>query len=272
MNPTISHLYIYPIKSCAGVEITTMQFDALGALYDRRYMLVDEQGKFVTQRHFPTLCLVQCLDKENAWQVLLPNGACKKLEKIGKKTHKHRVNIWSDSVEVYEQGDEWAQFFSEYLAHSVRLVYIDETCLRYVDRHYAQQQEMVGFADGFPLLLANQSSLDTVNEGLEQPLSIIRFRPNIVVKDIPAWLEDTQPQLFTKDLQLTLCKPCSRCVIPSINPNTAEKQSTVVKWLVQKLKAADGQLYFGQNVLLKGNGVLSVGDILDSKPTKIPHC
>jgi uncharacterized protein len=120
----------------------------------------------------------------------------------------------------------------------------------------------VSFADGFPLLLTNESSLAVLNEKLKNPVDMLRFRPNIVVRGAAAFAENAWKTLHARDIELHVVKPCSRCVIPTINPQTAQKEPAVWKALDLLCKGDDGKVYFGQNVIHQSTGVLTVGDVL----------
>lgn len=264
MPVTISGLYIYPIKSCAGIAVDSLHLDAMGATHDRRYMLVDEQGVFVTQRQQAALVHIGVAVHEQGWMITLPDIGEKVLPFQGVSQQPTPVKVWSDTFVAYDQGDEWAALFSCFLGKPVRLVYTGLQTERQIDAAYCETARPVSFADGFPLLLANESSLRVLQEylmgKLESPLVMMRFRPNIVVKGAGAWAENQWKQLHINVLVLSLVKPCSRCVIPTINLQSANKEPVIWKALETFCKADDGKVYFGQNLIHQSNGILRIGD------------
>lgn len=267
MLVVISGLYIYPIKSCAAIAVDSMMLDELGAANDRRYMLVDEYGQFLSQRQCPQLVHVQVRFHAEGWQVTLPAGNSRILPREGLMQDQVAVTVWSDTFSAYHQGDEWAGFFSDFLGKKVRLVFAANNTARRIDPRYCQTVQPVSFADGFPLLLANEQSLHVLNTQLHEPIHMLRFRPNIVVRGAAAFEENSWLHLRTRHegnalLDLAVVKPCSRCVIPTINPDTAKKQPEVWKALAALCKGEDGNVYFGQNVIHNSIGRLSIGDEL----------
>jgi uncharacterized protein YcbX len=258
----ISKLYIYPIKSCAAIAVNTMPLDTQGAANDRRYMLVDESGQFITQRQYSRLVFVNVEAHQQGWLITLPDIGVKILPLHGVVNQSIRVKVWSDTFDAYDQGDEWADFFSSFLGKKVRLVFSHSNTERRIDPHYCKTARPVSFADGFPLLLTNESSLAVLNERLENPVDMLRFRPNIVVKGAAAFAENAWETLHAPHIQLSVVKPCSRCVIPTINPHTAKKEPAVWQALEAFCKGDDGKVYFGQNVIHKSTGILTVGDAL----------
>ncbi|NRB42011.1 MAG: MOSC domain-containing protein [Pseudomonadales bacterium] len=264
---TITDLCIYPVKSLPGLSVQHLNFDALGAVHDRRYMLVDDAGKFVSQRQFAPLCLVKLTAVDAGWVIRLPMDGIepeKVLPFIGVQDALKVVQIWEDEVSVFDQGDEWADFFTRYLQATVRLVYLPDTGLRRIDTQFCKEKRHVGLADGFPLLLTTQESLQAVNEILNDNIDMARFRPNIVVAGGAAFAEMQWTALHCQPDENTflLVKPCSRCVIPTINPKNGSKQPQVWKALKQLCSGDDGNLYFGQNMIHQNRSAIKVGDSL----------
>lgn len=262
MSVSISQLWVYPIKSCQGVQVDTLLLDALGAADDRRYMLVDENGVFVTQRQFASLVLISIIRHEQGWLITLPDGLSRVLPAVGLTEQIVDVVVWGDSFSAFDQGDQWAQFFSIFLQRNVRLIYTDSHTSRCINNQYSPEKRQVNFADGFPLLIVNKSSLDLINQHLDIPITAERFRPNIVVVGAPAFAEQAWKILIADDVMLALVKPCSRCVIPTINLSTAKKEKRVWQVLEQLCKKEDGAVYFGMNVIHSNNATLSIGQCL----------
>ena len=258
---TVTQLNIYPVKSCRGIGVTSMAVSDWGPEWDRRLMLIDENGRFVTARKYPRLLSVivglgingltfSCAGQESM-SVSLDN-----LE-VADKT----INslVWRDQVDACEVDEAASQWFSELLGLSVRLVYIPESGFRQVDRQFFDNKQRVGFADGFPFLLTHQASLDDLSQRLQSSISMRRFRPNIVVEGGKPWAEDDWSSLKIGSLNFIAVKPCSRCVMTTIDPDTLEKAKEPLNTLSQFRKTKMGVI-FGQNLVHLDNGIIQVGD------------
>lgn len=263
----ISQLYIYPVKSLPGLAVSKLPLDRLGAVDDRRYMLVDEAGKFVSQRQHANLALVNMQEHAEGWLIAFPNGESRVLKREGDMDVPVEVTIWNDTCPAFDQGDKWAEWFSAGLGKSIRLVYTPKEISRRIDPDYCIQDRYVSFVDGYPLMITSESSLAKINQHLEQPITMQRFRPSIVVKGSEAFAEDDWQLLVLSNNklpnnELSLVKPCARCVIPTINLETAQKEK-VVWQILQKLRQAEnGKIYFGQNTIHQYEGVLHIGEEL----------
>ena len=169
-----------------------------------------------------------------------------------------KATVWDDACNAYDCGQQATEWFSHFLNISARLVYFPHDEVRQVDLEYANQGEITAFSDGFPYLLIGQASLDDLNSRLTTPVDMKRFRPNLVVKGTEAFAEDNWKAIRIGDITFNLVKPCSRCVIPSINPDTAEKSAEVVKTL-SAYRMQSNKIYFGQNLIAEGLGKLETG-------------
>jgi len=259
----ISALYIYPIKSLGGIPLDTATLTDRGFTHDRRWMLVDKDNCFLTQRELPTMSLLQVQLQEDGLLIqhrhtgdsvkipFTPTGApC-------------TVTVWDDSCEaqyVDKNADEW---FSRMLSLPCRLVYMPESSLRKVDPNYANGEEITSFSDGYPLLLIGQSSLDDLNDRLSQKIPMERFRPNIVFTGGAPYQEDEMSAFNIAGITFYGVKPCARCVIPTIDLNTGEKGKEPLKTL-SGYRQRNNKIYFGQNLLFRNAGPahISVGDAI----------
>ncbi len=261
MSISISGLCSYPVKSLAAEPVDSLSFSAMGAWADRRWMLVDVQGKFITQRQYPSLCRIMASSsgEEGACLELrcLDSGQTLTVSAEGLKAGAVvSVQVWSDTVFALDAGDEAGAWFSERMAKPVRLVYFSKDYHRQVDPAYAQLGDGVSFADGFPVLLANMASLAVLQAELDQrgwndTLSMWRFRPNIVIDGADAFAENHWRRVGINGIALELVKPCSRCAIPTIRPSDGRRQKEVFQVLRKHCLADDGEVYFGQNALLR---------------------
>lgn len=248
-TPRISQLFVYPIKSCAGISVPSLQFDDKGPLFDRRWMLVDAQsGVFLSQREFPQMALIstringeevtawQSMDSKSTEHFILP--------RTGRLLD---VSVWSDEVQGLDCGDAAADWFTGLLGHGCRLVYQGE-CVRHADEKYAQPGTEVSYADGFPLLVVNQSSIKFLNdECVGGEITAVNFRPNIVIENTEAFSEKAWRYVSTESVSMRVVKPCERCVIPTLNPETAVSEKGILSALVKHCRE-NKKIYFGQNL------------------------
>jgi len=261
----ISQLFIYPIKSLGGISVETTQVSDRGFQYDRRYMLVDEHNRFLTQREYPVMALLQTVIDGNDLLVYHKKSIDLRLrislipENEGGAT---RVQVWDDiceAVYVSQSADEW---FSERIGLSCRLVYMPETSRRQVDTRYALQDDITSFADGYPILMIGQSSLDDLNSRMQEALPINRFRPNIVFTGGLPFEEDTMEHFIVNGIHCYAVKPCARCVITTTDQETGMTGKEPLRTL-SSYRRVNNQVWFGQNVLMEGSGFISVGDSIE---------
>lgn len=251
----ISELAVHPLKSARRVLVPALALDALGPVFDRRWMLVDEDGRFVTQRTHPRLCLLSALPEPGGLR-LSAKGRPDLVVPIPAAGESLSVTVWEDVVAARVTSPEADNWCSLFLDIPVRLVFMPDDGQRGVDSRYAGQGHRTAFSDGFPLLLVTQSSLDQLNRLLaEEGAPAVdwgRFRPNVVVagNDIPPHAEDGWQRLRIGEVELALVKPCSRCVIPSIDPVTAVKDGRILTILRRYRSRDDGRIYLGQNVVV----------------------
>ena len=259
---TVSELYIYPLKSAQCLSLDEIIFTERGPLFDRDWMIVNKNNRFITQRQHPKMCLINVEIENGALTLTAPSMASLSI-KPESSTQKISVTVWNDSVNALDCGEAAAQWVSDYLRlEQCRLVTMPKNTQRYVDKTYAKQNQTVSFADGFPSLIISQASLDDFNEKLDSPISMTNFRPNIVISGCEPYAEDHWTQLRIDGINFSLIKPCSRCVIPSINQETAEKQAEVLPALNQH-RRRDKATYFGQNALHDKIGTIKVGSVVE---------
>ena len=214
---SISALNIYPVKSLGGIEQSCAELDRFGLAGDRRWLIVNEDKRFLSQREHASMALIHVA--QTGTGILLSRGDRSLSVERPAAVHKSlMVQVWEDSVHAQDAGDVAAVWLSEFLGASCRLVYMAEDSHRYVDGVYASAGETVSFADGFPLLLISQASLDDLNSRLSQPVPMNRFRPNLVVEGCAAFAEDgwkrlrigVQKGVQKGALEFSVAKPCSR--------------------------------------------------------------
>ncbi len=277
VTATIASLWVYPVKSCAGVQVQEALLIETGLEFDRAWMVVDERGVFVTQRELPRMALIQPQLKHHD-MVLRAPGMLALHVALDQVEQPVRVHIWDDDVKAYDMGPIAAQWFSDFLGARVRLVRFDPEHKRASSRQWTGEVEALNqFSDGYPLLVISQASLDGFNEKLATrgfaPVGMERFRPNIVIGNhlegsgLTAHDEDRLDllEIITGQgsVQLKLVKPCARCPIPNIDPLTAIASPEVGDTLQTYRQDArvNGALTFGMNlIVLQGTDhLLQVG-------------
>ncbi|MFF3564830.1 MOSC domain-containing protein [Streptomyces sp. NPDC002574] len=267
--PRLSALHVYPVKSAGGVPLSRATVEPWGLAGDRRWMLVDAAGKFVTQREQPRLALARAESLPHGGLLLHAPGQDPLVVDVPTPGATVPVTIWRDKVEAVTAGVAAAAWFGAYLGMEVTLVHLDDPARRRpVDPDFGRPGETVSFADGFPLLLTTQASLDALN-GLiaggdhahEGPVPMNRFRPNAVLTGTEAWAEDTWRRIRIGEVEFRVVKPCGRCVVTTTDQRTAERGKEPLRSLARHRRIGAG-LVFGQNVVPLGTGTLRVGDAL----------
>jgi uncharacterized protein len=260
----IERLFVYPIKSCAGIELQESVLLDTGLEFDRAWMLTDGEGEFVTQRELPRMALVRPQLKTQE-MVLRAPGMLALHVALDAVEGPARVRVWDDEVPAYDMGDLAAQWFSDFLGQKLRMVRFDPDHRRLSNRQWTGDIEAPNqFSDGYPLLVTSAAVMDGLNERLASaghaPVGIERFRPNIVLGGIEAHDEDRLDTLTVGaaegEVRLKLVKPCPRCPIPNIDPATAQSHPAVSDALqaYRRDKRVDGAVTFGMNaVLLSGD-------------------
>jgi len=254
----LSSLYFYPVKSLVGVALNSGPIDERGIRYDRHWMVVDADGQFVTQRAYPEMSQIHVGLAPGGLRFRAPNMPDLDIPLINTSAIELEVEVWGDRVLAHFAGSKGADWLSQYLGIDARLVYLTNKSDRPVDPEYATPADQVGFADGFPFLLISEASLDDLNNRLESPVSMLRFRPNLVVKGCEPYAEDSWKRIRIGDMVFRVSKPCSRCVIPTIDPEIGNKGKEPIRTLSQ-YRQRDNKIYFGQNLLHEGVGEIEVG-------------
>ena len=260
-NIIVSELSIYPVKSCRGVNLNSALVESFGLENDRRWMVVDENGVMLTQRKIAEMCLIQVELTESG--LILKKNFMDSLSVITPVVKKKvTVKVWNDECRAYDAGDEVAKWLSYALSTTCRLVYFPDDEFRQVDLTYANKGDKTAFSDGFPLLLISEGSLNDLNSRLSTPVTMERFRPNIIVSGCQPFAEDKWKKIRIGNIIFRIVKPCSRCVIPGINIETAEREEEPLKTLMAYRKW-DRKIFFGQNVIADSFGDIKAGMSVD---------
>jgi len=264
-NVTLSELFIYPIKSCAGISLKSAELCATGLRHDRRWMLVDETGEFMSQRAHPRMALISTHLSDELLIVGAPGMPDLEIPLRQENKSLLVVSIWGDTNKgalVSGEADRW---FSEFLAFPCRLVRKPDDDLRLVDSLYAESGDQVGFADGFAFLLVSEASLEDLNGRLEDPLPMNRFRPNFVVRGCRPYAEDGWSRLKIGSVPFRVAEPCPRCAITTVDQRTGARGKEPLRTLATYRKF-DGEVFFGRNLIHDALGTVRVGDPVETTP------
>jgi uncharacterized protein YcbX len=258
----LSALYRYPLKSGKGEILQQASLDKLGLAGDRRWMLVDEaSGRFLSQRVVGQMSQLSALwNAEGGLTLSAPGRAPIDIALPGSDAELRGVTIFRDSLRVPDAGDEAGAWVSEFIGKPTRLVQIPLDRARITEAGYGKDDDRVAFADGFPLLLIGQASLEDLSQHVGRPLEMLRFRPNLVIEGTPAYAEDGWKRIRIGDVEFRVVKPCSRCILTTVDPQTglrsADREPLAT---LQKYRAQEEGAMFGQNLVNDGNGQLEVG-------------
>lgn len=264
----ISEINIFPIKSLGGISVKSSIVENRGLRFDRRWMLVDEKNKFLTQREFPKMATVKVQIAENN---LIVSADQKSLEiPFEIKVEETKVvKIWSSRcrAKIYEKPiNDW---FSGVLQTDCKLALMPEDATRKVNYFYAvHQDDQVSFADGYPVLIIGEESLSDLNSRLDAPVPMDRFRPNLVVSGADAFAEDEWKQIKIGKTVFHVVKPCGRCVMTTIDQASGEKQGveplkTLASYRIPK-RSTKKKILFGQNLIAENVGeTINVGDRIE---------
>ena len=263
-NYRLSEIYIYPVKSLGGISVSSAEVTDRGLKHDRRWMLVDKNNKFFTQRLIKKMSLLQTKIGDDALIIFNKNKPSERIEIPFKPESAEltKAVVWDDTVDVLTYKKEINDWFSEQLKFNCKLVYMPDETERKVDTNYAKNNEANSFADGFPFLIIGQESLNLLNSKLEIPLPMNRFRPNFVFTGGKPHDEDTWKKFKINDIIFKPVKPCARCVITTVNQDTAEQGVEPLKTLSTYRRTDNNKVIFGMNLIHEGRGIVRVGELL----------
>lgn len=267
--PALSEIWIYPIKSLGGMSVPEARVTRQGLQYDRRWMLTDMDNRFISQREIPALSMFEATLTEEGIRIRHKKNTSQEMvipfEIV--EGALETVFIWDDVCTALLADASINKWFSDSLGISCKLMYMPEACNRLVDPRYASHAEITSFADGYPILLIGQASLNELNTRLEQPIPMNRFRPNLVFTDGHAFEEDGMEAFEINGIDFFAVKPCARCTVTTIDQDLAIKGKEPLKTLAQ-YRMKDNKIYFGQNILHRGTGTLMLGDVLQVNKRK----
>jgi uncharacterized protein YcbX len=258
----VTELNIYPVKSTRRIALSESEVLPRGLPWDRRWMLVDASGKFITGRQHPGLATVQTEIGDNVLHIHADGRDSLSLPLMPRERRVVEVTVWKDSVAALLAGSEADAWFSDFLGLGCRLVQMTDDIFRGVNQDYGRAGDPVSFADGFPLLLICEASLADLNSRLDQPVEMRRFRPNLVIDGDLPYAEDGWRRIRVGAVEFEGVKNCSRCVFTTIDPDTGVKSPDMepLRTLSSYRRRPEGGVYFGQNLIPRSAGVIRVGD------------
>ena len=257
----LTEIWIYPVKSLGGIRLKSARVMEKGLQFDRRWMLLDENNIFMTQRNHPKMALIKIqtsssakdgftiANRENSIFLPLDVSTLTPIE----------TKVWEDTVTVFEVSPDHSRWFSEQLGASCKLVSFKEESPRPVDALFAIHNEQVSLADAYPLLIIGRASLNDLNGRLKNPVPMNRFRPNLIFTGGEAYEEDQWKNFSIGKNHFAGVKPCSRCITTTTNQENGERGAEPLATLSQYRKKGN-KVYFGQNVLAIDKDEIHEGD------------
>lgn len=259
-NYKLTQINIYPIKSLGGISLQSAIVEERGLQYDRRWMLVDEQNMFITQRLHPKMALLEVEISNGLFTIKHKQNKFSPLTipPVPYDDVEVKVQIWKDNVTALKYSSDINNWFTEAIGFKCSLVYMPDSTKRKVDPEYANNK-LVGFADGYPFLIIGEESLNDLNKRLEGGLPMNRFRTNFAFSGGKAFDEDNWKTIKIGDIVFHSLKPCPRCVITTIDQNTGMKGKEPLKTLAA-FRQKDNNVMFGMNLVAEEIGKVNVGD------------
>jgi len=262
--PQLSEINIYPVKSLKGYSVGEANVEPRGLRHDRRWMVVNSEGQFITQREYPHMALVSAVVSDDFLTLAAPGMELLNVP-IAEQGCAEVISarVWRnvcDAAVVSAEGGAW---LSEYLGLQCRLVRMPESTRRAVNPDYAVAEGIVSFADGYPLMMIGQSSLDDLNSRLDSPVPMDRFRPSLVVSSSGAFAEDNWKTIRIGDVILHVVKPCDRCIMTTIDQSNGEKTGQEPLKTLASYRLRNQKVLFGMQMIPNGPGTIRVGDHID---------
>jgi uncharacterized protein YcbX len=263
----LSEIWVYPVKSLGGIQLQESKVTDRGLELDRRWLLIDDEGRFLSQREYPELALFQPEIKGDflkiTHRVLLESIDITLSPVFLDGNSKIKVTVWDDTIDAFEVSQTITNWFTKLLGFSVRLVYMPEESERKLDPNYAiTGDEINSFSDAYPFLIIGQASLYDLNERLETKVPINRFRPNFVFVNGEAFEEDNWREFSIGELSFVGVKPCDRCVMTTVDHEKGIISGKEPLKTLAKYRNFGNKVLFGQNVIGLGFGTVLVGDVI----------
>lgn len=263
MAATLASIHIYPLKSCAPLALEAAHVEARGLEHDRRWMVVDANGKFLTGRQHPRLTLIRAEPVGDALHLCAPGMPALRLTPSPDRPRRS-VEVWCSRVDARRADEAADAWISAFLGIPARFAHMGADCMRHVDPDYSRPGDIVSFADGYPLLAISQAALDLLNSKLAQPVPMLRFRPSVVIAGTTPHAEDGWKRLRIGGIVFDVVKPCIRCVFTTVDfeRGTFDPSGEPLRTLLTYRRTPKG-VSFGQNLIARGTGTLRIGDAVE---------
>jgi uncharacterized protein YcbX len=265
MDPTLSGLIIYPVKGCRGLSLSESRIDPLGLLDDRRFMVVEPNGMFLTQRTLPRMALIEPQLSDQTLSLTGPSFPAIQVAREAVNAPRFEVQVWkSTGLSAEDCGDPVAAWLTDFLGHPARLARIGAAFHRPILKETAQSGDSVSFADGYPFLAISESSLQELNGRLSASIPMNRFRPNFILRGSDAFAEDTWRRFTIGEITFRAGGPCARCIVTTVDqqrgePSGPEPLRTLATY--RRDLEEPTNVNFGQNLIHETlNGTIRIGD------------
>jgi len=258
----LQSIHQHPVKSCTPITISRGWIDSLGLAGDRRYMLIDADGKFMTARKYPKLTTLQATSINQGLVLAAPNQPSLVLLEETYSEEYRTTAVWKQTLEGQICGAQANDWLSHFLGTPCQLLFFGKKSTRIIEGYDTQQ---VSFADGYPLLLTNTSSLDWLQEHCPSSIDMEQFRPNLVVTGATAFAEDNWREIRIGDVHFTVHSPCTRCKLTTLPPRseTFDAQQEPLRTMLKYRRGHDGGALFGQNLIPMNTGIIEAGSELE---------
>ena len=260
---TLTQINVYPVKSLGGYSAAVANVEPRGLQYDRRWMLVNGEGRFLSQRDLPRMALITTAVEADGLTLHAPDFAPLRVPLHSPGEANETVSVWRSVCQAVPVGAEADRWFTDYLHVPCRLVFMPDETRRLVNPNYSAGEGIVSFADGYPLLLLGEASLDDLNTRLEAPVPMNRFRPNLVVSGVPAYAEDGWAKVRIGEATFHGVKSCDRCGLTTVDQATGEVAGPEPLKTLASYRLKDQKVLFGQMLIPDGTGTVRIGDAVE---------
>jgi len=261
MDIRLSAIHLYPVKGIRGISADRAMVEKIGLRNDRRWVVVDRDGKFLSQRSHPQLARVAGKFTDPGLELTAPGQPILRLDTPGQAS-RVKITVWRDHMEAAAADPGAVDWFSNYLGHPCRLAYMDDVCHRPISSPQAKPGDSVSFADGYPCLLVSTASLADLNGRLDIPLPMDRFRPNLVVEGCDPFAEDTWRKFSLGDVVFRFAGLCARCSVTTVDQESGVGKSNEPLRTLAGYRQNEKGAVFGVNLIPEVTGAVSIGDKL----------
>lgn len=267
MTLSLSAIHIYPVKALGGIALAQSATLARGLLHDRRFLVVDAKGDFLTQREHPLMATVWLDIEDGKLTLAAPDLDAVEVDIEPAPAATRKVRVWSNVVDAHDVSPEADRFLSDYLGADCKLVYMPDTSQRAVNPDFSKPGDIVSFADAYPYLLISEGSLADLNSRIEKnggkALPMNRFRPNLVVKGCDAYAEDSWKEVRIGSAVFSVVKPCTRCQVTTTDQASGEVRGPEPLATLSTYRDSPRGPLFGQNLIARTLAPVRVGDAVE---------